>query len=131
MILVYFNLNVVIVTFTVTINLYKTVQYLKLFFFLDFLSTTFLGRTSTDALREPLKPLTTSTNMSPGPSSESQSPEAPSPQSQSSDYAFSQPKTFNIPGLSLPALASVQIKARNVVLHRNVAGNFLNLFFSF
>lgn len=38
---------------------------------------------------------------------------------------FGRPKEFNLPGLHLPALAAVQIKAREVVLHRNVAGEWL------
>ncbi|CAD5218895.1 unnamed protein product [Bursaphelenchus okinawaensis] len=75
---------------------------------------------SDEPLRSPLKTLTTSPNLISQPSSSSTSPRS----DMSSDVTYVLPKTFNIPNLSLPALASVQVKARDVVLHRNVAGDF-------
>uniref|UniRef100_A0A1I7S251 Unconventional myosin-XVIIIa n=1 Tax=Bursaphelenchus xylophilus TaxID=6326 RepID=A0A1I7S251_BURXY len=77
-------------------------------------------RDPNDPLRSPLKTLTASPNQISQPSSSSTSPRS----DMSSDLTYSLPKTFNIPNLSLPALESVQIKARDVVLHRNVAGDF-------
>lgn len=41
------------------------------------------------------------------------------------DFAFDLPKEFNVPGLSLPALAAVQIDIRELVLQKNCSGFFL------
>lgn len=38
------------------------------------------------------------------------------------EFSYGTPKEFNVPGLSLPALAAVNIDVRELVLHRNASG---------
>ncbi|KAI1733242.1 myosin head (motor domain) domain-containing protein [Ditylenchus destructor] len=40
------------------------------------------------------------------------------------EFSYGTPKEFNVPGLSLPALAAVNIDVRELVLHRNASGDF-------
>ena len=40
----------------------------------------------------------------------------------SNSASFGVPKDFNIPGLSLPALAAVQVDVREITLQKSVAG---------
>jgi hypothetical protein len=40
------------------------------------------------------------------------------------EFSFGTPKDFNVPGLKLPALATVLIDVREVTLHRNSEGIF-------
>lgn len=41
------------------------------------------------------------------------------------DFSFGTPKEFNIPGLSLPALATVQLDVREITLQRNANGKLI------
>uniref|UniRef100_A0A914C202 Myosin XVIIIA n=1 Tax=Acrobeloides nanus TaxID=290746 RepID=A0A914C202_9BILA len=47
-----------------------------------------------------------------------------SPTSMNNSASFGVPKDFNIPGLSLPALAAVQVDVREITLQKSVAGDF-------
>ncbi|KAI6206910.1 hypothetical protein M3Y94_00968700 [Aphelenchoides besseyi] len=40
------------------------------------------------------------------------------------EFAFANPKEFNVPGLKLPALAVVQVDEREITLRRNAEGDF-------
>uniref|UniRef100_A0A915E5W6 Uncharacterized protein n=1 Tax=Ditylenchus dipsaci TaxID=166011 RepID=A0A915E5W6_9BILA len=62
----------------------------------------------------------TSSQYSPAMSSES----AASTSGLGTDFSYGIPKEFNVPGLSLPALATVNIDVRNLVLQRDPAGDF-------
>lgn len=45
-----------------------------------------------------------------------------SPSQSIGEFLFGTPKDFNVSGLKLPALASVQVDVREVTLRRNVEG---------